>query len=58
MDDILIQFDDERGQATLNALAEFSTRSQVILFTHHRRVVEQAGRVEGAAQRVYLLELD
>jgi uncharacterized protein YhaN len=57
VDDILIQFDDERARATLEALADFSVRSQVILFTHHGRVAEQAARLEGAAERVFLHEL-
>jgi uncharacterized protein YhaN len=54
VDDILIQFDDERARATLEALADFSARSQVILFTHHGRVAEQAAKLAGAAERVFL----
>jgi uncharacterized protein YhaN len=42
VDDILIRFDDERSAATLQLLAEFSARAQVILFTHHRHIVELA----------------
>ncbi len=42
VDDILINFDDERSRATLKALAELADRNQVILFTHHRQVVEEA----------------
>lgn len=42
VDDILIQFDDDRSKATLKVLAEFGLKTQVILFTHHSRVVEQA----------------
>ncbi len=42
VDDILIQFDDERAAATLEALAEFSRRTQVVLFTHHGRDRAQA----------------
>ncbi len=41
VDDILVNFDDARSEATLQALAEFSRSSQVILFTHHL----QAARV-------------
>lgn len=44
VDDILIRFDDERSAATLQVLAELSARTQVILFTHHRHVVEIAQR--------------
>ncbi len=57
VDDILIQFDDRRAQATLEALADFSARTQVILFTHHARVVEQARAVPGAEGRVFVHEL-
>jgi len=42
VDDILIRFDDERSAATLQLLAELSRRTQVILFTHHRHVVDIA----------------
>jgi len=31
----------------LHALAELSERTQVILFTHHSRVVEQSKKVQG-----------
>jgi uncharacterized protein YhaN len=57
VDDILIQFDDDRARATLDALAEFSRRTQVILFTHHGRVVEQAQSLPGAEGRVFVHEL-
>ncbi len=57
VNDILIQFDDERARATLAALADFSARTQVILFTHPRRVVEQALTLERAAERVFVHEL-
>jgi uncharacterized protein YhaN len=42
VDDVLVDFDDARSQAALHALAELSERTQVILFTHHSQVVEQA----------------
>lgn len=42
VDDILIQFDDERATAALHILAELSRRTQVLLFTHHRRLVDLA----------------
>jgi uncharacterized protein YhaN len=54
VDDILIQFDDERSRATLDALADFSAKTQVILFTHHQRVVEEARGLEQAADRVFV----
>lgn len=42
VDDVLINFDDERARAALEVLAEFSKRTQVILFTHHSRIREMA----------------
>jgi uncharacterized protein YhaN len=47
VDDILINFDDDRAQATLKAMAELGDRNQVILFTHHRRIVEAARKMDG-----------
>jgi uncharacterized protein YhaN len=43
VDDILIGFDDHRTCVCLEVLAQLSTRIQVLLFTHHRRVLELAG---------------
>lgn len=54
VDDILIQFDDERARATLAALADFSTRTQVILFTHHAHVVDLARGLDQAPERVFV----
>ncbi len=42
VDDVLADFDDDRSQAALNALAELAEKTQVILFTHHSQVVEQS----------------
>lgn len=42
VDDILIHFDDERATAALRVLGELSKRTQILLFTHHRRLVELA----------------
>ena len=47
VDDILINFDDERSRATLSVLGELSKKNQVILFTHHRQIVEEANRMKG-----------
>ena len=38
LDDVLIQFDDRRAQAALDVLAELSTRTQIVLFTHHEHL--------------------
>ena len=42
VDDILMNFDDERSVATLKVLAELSRRTQVIFFTHHQHLVDLA----------------
>ncbi len=42
VDDVLINFDDDRARAGLEVLAEISGKTQVILFTHHKRIVELA----------------
>jgi uncharacterized protein YhaN len=46
VDDILINFDDERSKATLKLLSYLSKINQVILFTHHHRIVEQAKQIK------------
>jgi uncharacterized protein YhaN len=45
VDDILINFDDQRSRATLQALARLAARNQVILFTHHRQIVDEAKNI-------------
>ena len=42
LDDILINFDDDRSRAALKVLANFSKKTQIIFFTHHRHLVEIA----------------
>lgn len=42
VDDVLLNFDDERSIAGLQVLAELSRRTQVIFFTHHHHLVELA----------------
>lgn len=50
VDDILINFDDERVKATIRVLAGLAEKTQVILFTHHRQVVEDARALQETAQ--------
>lgn len=40
LDDILINFDDARALSTLRCLANFSSKTQVILFTHHEHILK------------------
>ncbi|KOR27619.1 chromosome segregation protein SMC, partial [Achromatium sp. WMS1] len=42
VDDILIGFDDNRTHVCLQVLAELAAKTQVLLFTHHHKVVELA----------------
>ncbi len=57
VDDVLVQFDDERAGAALEALAHFSTRTQVLLFTHHARIAEDARALAGEGGGVFVHEL-
>ncbi len=41
-DDLLVQFDDQRARAALELLGELGEQTQVLFFTHHRRLVELA----------------
>ncbi len=42
VDDILINFDDQRAEALLHTLAELSQKTQILLFSHHHHLVELA----------------
>ncbi len=42
LDDLFVHFDDERTEAGLAVIEEMSSRLQVILFTHHEQVADQA----------------
>jgi uncharacterized protein YhaN len=55
VDDILIKFDDERAEATLDVLAKLSAKTQVIFFTHHNHLVELAEKVDGDRVRIHRL---
>ncbi|MDU9050040.1 MAG: AAA family ATPase [Candidatus Electrothrix sp. Rat3] len=49
VDDILIGFDDKRTRVCLEVLAELASSTQVLLFTHHRRVIELAKPINAKA---------
>ena len=49
VDDNLIGFDDNRTRVCLEVLAELAVSTQVLLFTHHRRVLELAGELAAKA---------
>lgn len=42
LDDVLINFDDERAKAAFEVFADLSKSIQIIYFTHHRHLVELA----------------
>ena len=46
VDDILVNFDDDRSRTTLQALADLAEKNQVILFTHHRQIVNDAKKIK------------
>jgi uncharacterized protein YhaN len=56
VDDILVDFDDRRSAAALQRLAELSRQTQVILFTHHSRVVEQAKALGRGVAQIHELQ--
>lgn len=45
MDDILVNFDDDRARATLEVLAQLGAKTQALLFTHHGRDRQHAGEL-------------
>ena len=49
VDEILIGFDDNRTKICLEVLTELASSTQVLVFTHHRRVVELAEKLEAQA---------
>ncbi len=55
LDDVLVHFDDARSATALELFADVARSVQVILFTHHRRVVELATERLGARAHVVTL---
>jgi uncharacterized protein YhaN len=51
LDDVLVEWDDERSRVALEVLAEFSEHLQILLFTHHGRDVAAARAL--ADSRIY-----
>lgn len=56
LDDLLINFDDVRAGHALAALSRLGEKSQVLLFTHHRHLVQLA-REKLGEDRVHLVEM-
>jgi uncharacterized protein YhaN len=58
MDDILVNFDDDRGPLAVKALAEFARDRQVIVMTCHQNTLElyrQAGAIEVTLEKGSLI---
>ena len=51
-DDLLVHFDDKRAAAGLKVLERLSLNTQVLVFTHHRHLVDIARRTLGASCHV------
>ncbi len=59
VDDILINFDDERAKATLKVLADLSHKNQIIFFTHHNHLVELAKKtVDGGVLQLHSIDIN
>jgi uncharacterized protein YhaN len=56
-DDLLVNFDDARSDATLRALSKLGLKNQVILFTHHRQIVSIAEGL-GQKDRIFIHNLN
>ncbi|MGO9320708.1 MAG: ATP-binding protein [Solirubrobacteraceae bacterium] len=56
MDDILVNFDEQRVATTVPALAEIAQRTQVVVLTHHQHVATIAQDTLGDRVRVHRLE--
>jgi uncharacterized protein YhaN len=56
VDDILINFDDDHSRATLASLAELGEKNQVVLFTHHRQIMEEAKAMQ-SEREIHIYEL-
>jgi uncharacterized protein YhaN len=48
LDDVLVEWDDERSRVALEVLADFSEHLQILLFTHHGRDVAAAEALRDA----------
>jgi uncharacterized protein YhaN len=56
IDDLLINFDDQRAEAALNVLSELASKTQVIFFTHHRHLVDLAAK-SGTLNQLFMHDI-
>lgn len=52
LDDVLVHFDDDRATAALELLGDVAAKMQIVLFTHHGKIVERAREALGARAHV------
>jgi uncharacterized protein YhaN len=57
VDDVLVQFDDQRSAAALRILGQLSDRTQVLFFTHHDHLIAIAER-ETPPEKLFLHRLE
>lgn len=55
LDDILVNFDDDRAAATLKILGEIAKKNQVLFFTHHSRLVDLAEKAAADVVKIHNL---
>ena len=53
VDDILMNFDDQRAASTLQLLDNLASQTQILFFTHHQHTLELA-RQQLPPERVHL----
>jgi uncharacterized protein YhaN len=53
VDDILINFDEERARATLDVFAGMAGSNQIIMFTHQAQIADMARKM-GMEDRVFV----
>ncbi len=59
LDDVLINFDDQRTIAALKVLGDVATNKQVLLFSHHASLIDAAKQaLKASAYSVHLLPYD
>ncbi|WML26307.1 AAA family ATPase [Neobacillus sp. OS1-33] len=56
IDDVFVNFDDERTKAALEVLHELSEKTQILYFTHHQSVVNMTEKMK-ASGRVHVYDL-
>ncbi|MFM7151618.1 MAG: ATP-binding protein, partial [Gemmataceae bacterium] len=58
LDDILVNFDDRRAEATFRCLGKLSQKTQILLFTHHRHLADIAKKALQEGETLFLHELN